>query len=118
MLPTKGERGMLGIAISKNENESSSRPTYVFLYYTETKVEGSDACPKANSCEPRNNPLGNRLYRYEFINNTLLNPKLLLDLPADPVPTHNGGKIIIGPDNNVYFDSRRFESSIQYPETL
>jgi glucose/arabinose dehydrogenase len=35
-------------------------------------------------------------------NNKLVNPKLLLDLPAIPGPRHNGGAIIIGPDNNLY----------------
>jgi aldose sugar dehydrogenase len=94
----KSERGMLGIAVSKHENGT----TYVFLYYTEAKVEGSDICPKPNSCEPGNEPLGNRLYRYELVNNRLVNPVLLLDLPAIPGPAHNGGKVVIGPDNNVY----------------
>ena len=47
------------------------------------------------------NPLGNRLYRYELVNDKLVNPKLLLDLPFNY--HHNGGKIIVGPDNNVYF---------------
>ena len=97
----KNERGMLGIAIAKH-NESGG-PTYVFLSYTETKVKGSDICPKPNYCEPGHDPLGNRLYRYELVNNKLVNPKLLLDLPAVPGPGHNGGKITIGPDNNVYF---------------
>ena len=105
----KNERGMLGIAVAKsnstaNDNKVSSSPTYVFVSYTETKVEGSDICPKPSYCEPGHDPLGNRLYRYEFDNNTgkLVNPVLLLDLPAVPGPPHNGGKIIIGPDNNVY----------------
>ena len=49
-----------------------------------------------------NAPLGNRLYRYELVNNKLVNPKLLLDLPAYPGPRHNGGAIAIGPDNNLY----------------
>lgn len=26
----------------------------------------------------------------------------MLDLPATPGPSHNGGSLIIGPDNNVY----------------
>src|SRR5918911_1736139 len=106
----KNERGMLGIAVAKpsnnnNSTNSNSSPTYVFVSYTETKVEGSDICPKPSYCEPGHDPLGNRLYRYELDNNTgkLVNPKLLLNLPAVPGPGHNGGKIIIGPDNNVYF---------------
>ena len=62
--------------------------------------------PKVEVC--RVQPLGNRLYRYEFDNhsNKLINPKLLLDLPATTYKVnetdHNGGRIVIGPDNNVY----------------
>jgi glucose/arabinose dehydrogenase len=47
-------------------------------------------------------PLGNRLYRYELIDNKLVNPKLLMDLPHTPGPAHNGGVVAIGPDENVY----------------
>ena len=97
----KIERGMLGIAIAPKHG---NKPTYAFLYYTEskTKYDGSDDCPNTNHCKPGNEPLGNRLYRYEFANNSLLNPKLLLDLPAIPGPAHNGGVVKIGPDHNVY----------------
>jgi hypothetical protein len=47
-------------------------------------------------------PAGNRLYRYELQGNQLVNPMLLLDLPALPGPRYNGGPVVIGPDNNVY----------------
>src|SRR4029077_4195824 len=47
-------------------------------------------------------PVGNRLYKYELIGNRLTNPKLLLDLPAIPGAIGNGGKVIVGPDDNVY----------------
>src|SRR5207244_5216640 len=57
----------------------------------------------------RNNtqPMVNHLYRYELVDNQLINPKLLLILPAtSPIPTHEnnhvGGKVVIGPDSNVY----------------
>ena len=36
------------------------------------------------------------------MNDKLVNPKLLLDLPATPGPRHNGGALVIGPDNNLY----------------
>ena len=49
-----------------------------------------------------NGPLGNRLYRYELVDNKLVNPKLLLDLPASPGGSHNGGSMLIGSDNNIY----------------
>jgi glucose/arabinose dehydrogenase len=81
--------GLLGIAVSKNGSGS----TYVFLYFTESST-GNDS----SSTEPA----GNRLYRYELINGTLVNPKLLLDLPATPGPIHHGGELIIGPDNALY----------------
>jgi hypothetical protein len=42
-------------------------------------------------CNEGNNPLGNRLYRYDLADNKLVNPKLLLDLPAKPGQSHNGG---------------------------
>ncbi|VFJ14290.1 Quinoprotein glucose dehydrogenase B [Candidatus Nitrosocosmicus franklandus] len=91
------ERGLLGIAISKHPDGK----TYVFLSYTESGdgVDGSDV-------ERFVDPLGNRLYRYEFVDGRLINPVLLLDLTATPPngrAEHNGGKVLIGPDNNVYF---------------
>jgi glucose/arabinose dehydrogenase len=86
------ERGLLGIAIEKNKNG----PTYVFLYYTESVAKDGNDISTA--------PLGNRLYRYELTENgtRLINPQLLLDLPATPKPVHNGGVVVIGPDNYVY----------------
>ena len=49
----------------------------------------------------------NRLYRYELVSDKLINPKLLLSLPANsPDPNtennHDGGKVVVGPDHNVY----------------
>jgi glucose/arabinose dehydrogenase len=46
--------------------------------------------------------LGNHLYRYELKDNKLINPTLLLHLPAWPAPAHNGGIVTIGPDDNLY----------------
>jgi aldose sugar dehydrogenase len=100
-----GERGMLGIAIAEkkdagiegnnNNNSNNNHITYVFLYYTESTGKDNDDGGEA---------IGNRLYRYELDQNNeeLVNPKLLLDLPTTPGPTHNGGKIVIGPDENLY----------------
>ena len=84
------ERGMCGIAISKN-----GLKTYVFLYFTE--IDGKDGDDRKGT-----EPIGNRLYRYEFVDNKLVNPKLLMNLPAYPGPRHNGGAIEIGPDQNIY----------------
>ena len=97
----RGERGMLGIAIAEKEisfeegDNDNNNITYVFLYYTESTGQDNDDDGKT---------IGNRLYRYELDQDKqeLVNPRLLLDLPATPGPTHNGGKVAIGPDNNVY----------------
>ena len=78
------ERGMLGIATSK---DNQTGKTNVFLYYTEAQDR---------------EPVASRLYRYELANDKLVNPVLLLDLPAVPGPRHNSGNILIGPDNNLY----------------
>ncbi len=98
------EWGLLGIAISKQANPAAvgedniggggQAHTYVFLYYTK---------PSANPTVSE----GNHLYRYELVNGQLINPLDLLNLPSnapDPLveSNHNGGKVLIGPDNNIY----------------
>jgi aldose sugar dehydrogenase len=91
---------MLGIAVAKNDDENT---TNVFLYYTESKErDGNDDCTTPTDCNKGNDPLGNRLYKYELIHDKLINPKLLLDLKATPGPAHNGGVITLGFDKNVY----------------
>jgi len=87
----KDERGLLGIATSIN---NESKKTFVFLYFTEAQLNDAGS--------PTPDPLGNRVYRYELVNNKLVTPKLLLDLPALPGPRHNAGKMAIGPDDNLY----------------
>ncbi|HET7389206.1 MAG TPA: PQQ-dependent sugar dehydrogenase, partial [Nitrososphaeraceae archaeon] len=86
---------------------TNNTTTYVFLYYTQSGGgKNGDDHPKDGSKPVQ--PLGNRLYRYEFDerNSKLINPKLLLDLPATSYKVnetdHNGGRMRIGPDNNVY----------------
>lgn len=96
-----GERGLLGIGVRPDENKRN--PTYVFLFFTESSNEqdGSDYCERANYCQS-GNPAGHRLYRYELRENKLMNPLLLLDLPANPGADHIGGYIVIGPDKKIY----------------
>jgi glucose/arabinose dehydrogenase len=85
------ERGLLGIAIARNQNGH----TYVFLYYTKSGggITGDDWSGTPPSC--------NCLYRYELVGDKLVNPKLLLSLPAG-FGLHGGGKLLIGPDRNLY----------------
>src|SRR5918911_1452584 len=110
---TEGERGLLGIAITKHDNSGSA---YVFLYYTQSGggKTGYDAANSITTTPSGIEPAGNRLYRYNLderdrSNIKLTHPVLLLNLPASPPPgregtekNHNGGKVLIGPDNNVY----------------
>ena len=84
----QSERGMLGIGVYKNESKAGR--VNIFLYFTQSIAEDNET-------------LSNSLYKYELVENKLVNPKKLLDLPSSPGPAHNGGRITIGPDNNVYF---------------
>ena len=79
------ERGLLGVAIANTTTSSTTKT--VFLYYT----------------EPVGDQVKNRLYRYEWNGaGNLTGGQLILDLPGDPGPNHDGGKIAIGPDRMLY----------------
>ena len=85
----ESERGLLGVEVMK-ENST----TLVFFYVTEHDADQTVADPNEN--------LRNRIYSFEWDGNDLINQKLILDLPAIPGPNHNGGKITLGKDNNLY----------------
>jgi aldose sugar dehydrogenase len=75
----EGERGLLGIAAKKDDNrnnEKRSHSTSVFLYYTHS------------------NPPKNSIYKYHWNGQKLINPELVLDLPSQPRPYHQGGKLL------------------------
>jgi aldose sugar dehydrogenase len=74
-------RGLLGIASLGKD---------VFLYLSEASKDDQ--------------PVRNRLYKYLWNEqeHTLVNPQLILDLPATPGPNHPGGKIAIGKDHYLY----------------
>jgi len=108
------ERGMLGIVIAKHATnvttDGKEEPTYVFLYYTQSGG-GKNGDDRPEGRHTGIQPVGNRLYIYDLDqahNDKLINPKLLLNLPAIPVnassreTNHNGGKVVVGSDKNVY----------------
>ncbi|HET6589824.1 MAG TPA: PQQ-dependent sugar dehydrogenase [Candidatus Nitrosocosmicus sp.] len=93
---SKNERGLLGITIDNNKSGESS----IFLYVTETRTQLDQETQNTAS----NDDLRNRVYKYEWdeVEQRLSNPKIILDLPAGPGTNHQGGKIKIGPDNQLY----------------
>lgn len=92
-----GERGMLGIAAIKHDNVS--RPAYIFLYFTEVITKENEFGGEDGN---RSSLASNRLYRYELINDKLVNPKLIFQILPSNHTIHNGGTVVVGPDENVY----------------
>jgi aldose sugar dehydrogenase len=82
---SNNERGLLGIEVMGDK---------VFLYVTESgaQVEGI----------PSEGDVRNRVYSYTWDGTALTSPQLLLDLPSGPGTNHQGGKLKIGSDNQLY----------------
>ncbi|MDA0854223.1 MAG: PQQ-dependent sugar dehydrogenase, partial [Crenarchaeota archaeon] len=72
-----GESGLLGI---------TSVGTTVYLYYTEVDSDGKQ--------------LGNRIYKYDWNGEKLVNPVLIKELPSNEY--HNSGAMVTGLDGQVY----------------
>jgi aldose sugar dehydrogenase len=79
---------MCSIAILQNDNSTS----YAFLYYFLAGVAEDNGTTK----------LVNSLYRYDITNGKFTNPKLIFEMPSSLGSPHNGGKVMVGPDNNIY----------------
>lgn len=111
---THRHRGLLGIAVTNGSNIDNDNignmsdgrladnanvvPTYVFLYFTAAQKDDHE-----EEIAQGEQTMGNVVYRYELVNNNLINPTLLLDLPAGSGSIGNGGKILINPiDKNLY----------------
>jgi aldose sugar dehydrogenase len=84
------ERGLLGMAL----HPAFQSTAWVYLYYTESSTGGDSQDPSES--------LGNRLYRYRWDGNALVEPQLILDLPVAPGPNHDGGLLPFGPDGKLY----------------
>ena len=86
------ERGMFGIAPHPSFPESS----YVYVQYSSTTTGLDSSNP--------NHVQDNRLVRMQWDANTgtLGSPQLILLLPAFPGPNHNGGVVLVGPDDKLY----------------
>lgn len=77
------EQGLLGIAVAPGD------PADVYVYLTENTP---------------GDVLRNRIYKfaYDSEQRALVDGELFLDLPGEPGPFHNGGKLAIGPDGRLY----------------
>lgn len=77
------ERGLLGIAMINATGVTKT----VFLYYTEAVGD----------------EIRNSIYRYDWNGNgNITGGTLVLNLPGEPGPNHDGGKMTIGPDGMLY----------------
>ena len=74
-----GEQGMLGITTVGSS---------VYLYFTESEEDGGVS-------------IGNKIYRYEWNGEKLVNPVLIKTLPGAQY-FHNGGAMVTGLDGSVY----------------
>jgi aldose sugar dehydrogenase len=82
---SNNERGLLGIDVMDDN---------VFLYVTESGAQVGGI--------PTEGDARNRVYSYTWDGTSLTNPQLLSDLPAGPGTNHQGGKLKIGPDSQLY----------------
>ena len=101
---SKNERGLLGLTIDNHILDDSRRGNNgtagnsVFLYVTESGTQIDQNIQESVDT----NELRNRVYKYTFDGQSLSNPSIILDLPAGPGTNHQGGKIKMGPDNQLY----------------
>jgi aldose sugar dehydrogenase len=87
---------MLGIDVTRIG--TSTTHFNVYLYYTLAQSKDGGTA------------VANRLYKYILVIDPRLGPaqgrmslsSLLLNLPVTPGPNHDGGKVAVGPDSNVY----------------
>jgi aldose sugar dehydrogenase len=79
---------MCDIAILQNDNGTS----YAFLYIYHVEAPEDDGTTK----------VVDRLYRYDIANGKFANPKLFFEITSSHESQHDGGKLMIGRDKNLY----------------
>ncbi|MGA9318908.1 MAG: PQQ-dependent sugar dehydrogenase [Nitrososphaeraceae archaeon] len=84
-IESNNERGLLGIAYDGVK-------VYLFVTENGAQVEGTST----------ENEVRNRVYSYGWDGSSLTDPHLLVDLPATPGTNHQGGKLKVGPDKQLY----------------
>ena len=94
-------------------SQTWANPTYSYTLHKRRR--------KQTKTGSRHKTHHNRLFKYELNENrtSLVNPKLLLDLPSTPGAWHNGGAITIGSDNYIYIPIGDVNASYGVgPETM
>lgn len=84
-IESNNERGLLEIAYDGVK-------VYLFVTENGAQVEGTST----------ENEVRNRVYSYAWDGSPLTDPQLLLDLPTTPATNHQGGKLKVGPDKQLY----------------
>jgi glucose/arabinose dehydrogenase len=95
---------MCDIAILQDDNNNNGT-SYAFVYSAKAEVTEDDGTTK----------LVDRLYRYDIMNGKFINPKLIFEIPTPLNAIHHGGKLLVGPDKNIYLtigdvDGRRTQA--------
>jgi glucose/arabinose dehydrogenase len=100
------ERGLLGVAVTGQENENSKDEYLVFLYYTQC-TEVNDLGKSSESC-------ANYIYKYELDTekNKLVEPRLVLKLTGSPGPSHIGGALLMDKKKNLFVTVGDMQSTV------
>ena len=102
-VPSRDERGLLGLVVSVDKNNTSKENTLVYLYYTQcVKDQDTDT----QDCK-------HNIYRYTLDKESkkLVDPKLIVELPGLPGPAHNGGKLIMDKEKNLLVTIGDFQTT-------
>ena len=99
-VPNKGERGMLGMPAVQSLKADIRMFSFILLKPRKKEVM---IVLSLIIVFQETHHLGIVFTDTNYQTIQLVNPILLMDLPALPGPAHNGGKVVIGPDKNVYF---------------
>lgn len=93
----------MDVLTSFQEPMSHDSNYVIYLYFTENIYASKDN----NSIEVQQRDLShtvrNRVYEYTWDGiGSFANPRLIMDMPAEPGPYHNGGKIHMDKSGNLY----------------
>ena len=109
------------VLISSHKPMSHDSNYMIYLYFTEKIYDPKDNNNLKVQQKDLNYTIRNRVYEYAWDGiGSFSNPRLILDMPAEPGPYHNGGKIHMDKLGNLYAiigDLTAINNTLQnYPE--